>query len=95
MKKILNSNLFKGFRRSYLQAIYKVIESDRGYYCCNVKTWHKLFICWKDLKEVKENINSEFIWTEHRGNINLHCGHCWFENKTNRLGFLKECLSKF
>jgi hypothetical protein len=65
-------------------------------YCCYVISWHRLFICWKELKEVKENMNSNTLFNFIRKNVsNQHCGLPWFSNKENRLNFLKECLDKF
>lgn len=89
-----NMKRFKWFRRSYLKKIYKEIESENQWYCCAVYSWHKLFCCWKDLKEVKENCNSEYLYLELQGIKNIECTGPWFYYRHNRLAFLKECLDK-
>jgi len=90
MKKIINSKYFKRFRRSFLKVILHEIESDKERFCCHVITWYRAFICWKDLKEVQENLNSEHLWI----NKDYSCDSVWFFNKQQRISFLKECISK-
>ena len=85
---ILNSKYFTWFRKSFLTKILSDIESEKDSYCCNIETYHKLFICWKDLKEVEENMNSENLRTL----VNYNCTRVWFDTRLNRINFLKECL---
>lgn len=95
MERIINSNMFKWFRKSFLKTIHNRIEIDKSLFCCNVKSWHSWFICWKDLKEVQENLDSEYIHESLKGKDTiLDCGYVWFMSKQNRLAFLKECLNK-
>lgn len=81
----------KWFRKSFLKTIHSDILNNNYHYCCKVQTWHKLFICWKDLKEVKENMNSKQL----NGLSTYTCSFNWFDDKENRLEFLEECLKKF
>lgn len=95
MKKIINSKYFKWFRKNYLNRIYSDIILNKAKYCCVVYSWHSFFICWKDLKEVKDNMNSVFLRKEIRDNISFqNCVNSWFWHKTERINFLKECLNK-
>ncbi len=83
------------FRKSFLKRIYKQIKSGNEKYCCLVWSWHSVFICWKDLKEVQDNITSHYISERVRGNKdNQNCGNVWFYTKGARLGFLNECITK-
>ena len=90
MKKIINSKYFKRFRRSFLKTILHRIESHKDKFCCHIITWHRAFICWKDLKEVQENLNSKHLWL----NENYSCKNVWFITREERIAFLKECISK-
>lgn len=95
MKSIINHNNFisNAFRKSFLQTIYNEIEKDEKLYCCCVITWHKLFICWKNLKEVKNNMDSGYLRDVIiSGREEANCINGWFSCKSNRLGFLKECI---
>ena len=92
MKKIINSKYFKRFRKSFLKTILDKIENYEDKFCCHVFTWHRLFICWKDLKEVQENLNSEYIWKSTSDSYS--CNNVWFIGRENRMAFLKECISK-
>ena len=94
IKNFINSEKMKWFRKSFLNKIYNDISTDNERFCCHVNSWHKLFICWKDLKEVEENQKSNFI-KYYYNNSDLICGNVWFNNKTDRMDFLKECISKF
>ena len=83
------------FRKSFLKRIYKRIKSEKVDYCCLVWSWHSVFICWKDLKEVQDNITSHYISEHVRGNKdNRNCRNVWFYTKGDRLGFLNECITK-
>lgn len=96
LKKIINSSYFTWFRKSFLRKIYNEISIAKHAYCCNVITWHKLFICWKNLKEVKENMSSNTLILGIKEDKSLqHCGLSWFHQKKHRLEFLNECLEKF
>lgn len=92
--KINNMKRFKWFRRSYLKKIYKEIESERSRFCCLVFSWHRLFCCWEELKEVKENHNSFHLTDGMIYSDDFICSRSWFYHKHNRLAFLKECLDK-
>jgi hypothetical protein len=91
MKKFINSRSMKWFRRSFLNAIRSEILSGDEKFCCHVYTWHRLFISWKDLKEVKENLSSTFL---KQRLIVFNCREVWFESTQDRLEFLNECISK-
>lgn len=91
MKTLINSSLMKWFRKSFLTKIHSDILYNKKYYCCKVNSWHSFFICWKNLKEVKENMNSK----ELKEITEYSCNFSWFYNKVGRLEFLKECLMKF
>jgi len=93
MKRIINSDYMKWFRKRYLRYIYKQIRLGNEHFCCHVKCVYSLFICWKDLKEVKENMNSELISSLLKSN--LTCSRSWFRYRHERLEFLQECLNKF
>ncbi len=96
MKKIINSKFFKNLRKKYLQKIYDEISNDNKEFCCHVIIKLGMFICWKNLKEVKDNMNSLYLRYEIRTiKANQTCEKAWFENKEIRLLFLQECLDKF
>ena len=96
MKKIINSNLFTRFRKSYLKTIYKRIYQRKADFCCHVHSIHSCFIYWKELKEVKENMDSAYLLYHIRKNKKHQtCFLPWFAERNERLGFLKECLDKF
>lgn len=88
---IINSFLFERFRKSFLKRILKDITLNKTKFCCLVWSYHRIFICWKDLKEVKENMSSKYLIES----INYDCSEVWFWFKEDRISFLKECLSKF
>ena len=92
MKKFINSEKLKWFRQSLLEKIRKNVLEDKDRFCCNVRCWESVFICWKDLKEVEENLSSKYI--RDLQNWSLDCRHVWFDSKEDRLAFLKECISK-
>jgi len=94
IKNFINSESMKWFRKSFLNKIYNDILTDKKRFCCHVNSWHKLFICWKDLKEVEENQYSNFIKL-HYNPSDLICRNTWFYEKSDRIEFLKECISKF
>lgn len=96
MKRIINSDIMSWFRKSFLTKIRKEIFKHYGYgYCCHVNSWHKTFICWKDLKEVQENLDSEYIIDYIKKDKLFTCSNAWFRNPNDRLNFLDECLNKF
>lgn len=83
------------FRKSFLKRIYKQIKQEKAEFCCLVESWHKMFICWSELKEVEENFNSKYLYEYIRGNKEkMNCGNAWFFTKGNRLGFLNECITR-
>lgn len=97
MKTLINSDflLARMFRKSYLKKLHHVVTT-KVFYCCHVNTWHRLFICWKDLKEVKENMTSIYLKDHVRENIEeRHCANVWFSCMHNRKSFLEECLKNF
>ncbi len=81
----------KWFRRSFLNKLYEDISTYNASYCCNVKTWHLAFSCFKDLKEVQANMNSKYLMEVE---YNYDCKESWFDSRHNRLNFLKECIHK-
>lgn len=86
----------KWFRKSFLLKIQRDIIFGKKHHCCNVNTWHRLFICWKDLKEVKENMQSNYLKIVIKNNYAFHnCDYSWFYDKSDRLSFLQECVIKF
>ena len=85
----------KKFRESFIKAIYKRILFSKERFCCNVITWHRLFINFKDVKEVKENMNSKYLDPWPINNRNFTENTVWFSNRTDRLSFLAEVLAKF
>jgi hypothetical protein len=93
VKNLINSEYMKWFRLSFLKKIHNDILTGETRYCCLVSTWHKSFICWKDLKEVKENHYSKYI-RPYYSSWELTCSNVWFEGKEDRLNFLNECISK-
>jgi hypothetical protein len=95
MKRIINSDRMSWFRKSFLTKIRKEIFIKKYEYCCHVKSWHTIFICWKDLKEVKENLNSKYIKEYIKEDKYYTCSEIWFRTHNDRLNFLDECLAKF
>ena len=91
---LINSDKMTWFRKRFLKKIYRAILSNDAHFCCRVKTWESIFICWKDLKEVQENMNSEQLLKYYPGD-GYTCQYSWFWRKEYRLLFLEECLSKF
>lgn len=92
MKALINSRLFKPFRKSFLKKIRKEVTDNNSLvnFCCLVKSWHTIFICWKDLKEVKENMKSKYLVPPP-----YRCDLPWFQNRNDRISFIDECLLKF
>ena len=78
-----------------MKTIYRSIRHYKAHYCCHVLSIYRLFICWKNLKEVKENYDSVFIRDSIKESKNFNCEEHWFHSRRERLKFLKECLSKF
>lgn len=88
---IINSFLFDGFRKAFLEKILKSITLNKKKFCCCVWSYHRIFICWKDLKEVKKNMSSKYL----KKMDGYNCGKVWFCRKEDRISFLKECLNNF
>jgi hypothetical protein len=97
-KLIINTFLFTKYRKYILQKILSDITSGKHDFCCYVEFKGKSFICWKDLKEVRETLQTTKILIEWKTDYlinNPTCETVWFDNKEQRLAFLKECLNKF
>jgi len=92
----LDTKWTNNFRKSYLEEIHRQISSGKERVCCMVKCKQSVFICWKDLKEVQDNMDSEFlrIWIR-QDKREQNCSRVWFVYTSHRLEFLKECLDKF
>lgn len=95
MKKIINSPSFAWFRKAFLKKILKTIIKGKTGFCCLVTSWHSWFICWKDLKEVQENLHSEHIALRIKVGHRFNCNEVWFDEPSDRILFLQECLMKF
>lgn len=95
MKTLINSDMMSWFRKSFLTKIKKDILEGKNRYCCLVESWHTYFICWKDLKEVKENLDSEYIISFIKNYNLLNSSEVWFNTNRDRLDFLDQCLAKF
>lgn len=95
MKKIINSNQMKWFRKLFLEKIHSDIFYNKSFYCCLVSSIYGIFIHWNELKEVQNNLHSIYLneWmTSNKCNY-LNIEESWFEDKESRLNFLKECIS--
>lgn len=101
IKLIVNTSYFDGYRKYILEKIHSDISSDNVVFCCHVEFKWKKFICWKDLKEVREVLQTTSNLSGGESEMNRlmrtkpTCGYIWFDNKEQRLAFLKECLNKF
>ena len=85
----------KWFRNDFLNKIYNDISTDNERFCCHVNSWHKLFICWKDLKEVEENQKSNFIkYNEKLKNGELIKENTNHHTKAKNLGLPKPEISE-
>lgn len=95
MKKLINSKYGKSFRKSFLEKIHSNLSTGKSSFCCHVMSWHRLFICWKDLKEVKDNMLSGYLRESVKNNIGKqNCTEAWFWGPSDRIEFIKECLNK-
>jgi hypothetical protein len=100
INKFINSDYCIRFRRIYILSLMGYIKSgleinpDKNYYICLIKTRQSKWICWKDLKEVRENLNSEFIREPIRMSGRFTCDNSWFSSNSDRLSFLNQCLDK-
>jgi hypothetical protein len=93
IKKLINSKYGKNFRRKFLFTVYNKIYSEESYFCCQVRSWRRLFILFHELKEVKENMKSKFIGdTKWVQGLSFPQRNVWFESKQDRLNFLSECI---
>ena len=91
----INSKFGKNIRREKKKKILDSLERRSFGYCCNIRHGYNLLICWKNLKEVKENMNSIHLASEIRNNRKLqNCGYSWFDSRECRIAFIKECLNK-
>ena len=91
-KFIINTKYFNNFRKKFLLEILYNIKSNNCKFCCHVKTWRKFIICWKNIKEVKDNMDSKYLIKDLP---NYNCRYHWFFNKDHRILFLEECINKF
>jgi hypothetical protein len=97
IKKLINSSWFTGYRKYILEKILSDITNYNCGFCCHVNFRYQSFICWKDLKEVRETLQTTktiIAWKENLRN-NPNCGTVWFEDREQRIAFLEECLEKF
>jgi hypothetical protein len=96
-KGLINSSWFTDYRKYILEKILSDITNDNCDYCCHVRFKGQSFICWKDLKEVRETLQTTktiIAWKENLRN-NPNCGTVWFDDREQRIAFLEECLEKF
>lgn len=97
-RRIINSILFKNFRKRYLQNLLKQVEESRSVtptFLCNLRIKESKIICWMELKEVQNNLNSIYLLHHKMYLIKKGCQAVWFNNDSDRIKFLKECLQKF
>jgi hypothetical protein len=99
-KGLINSFWFTGYQKYILEKILSDITSDKHDFCCHVEFKGKDFICWKDLKEVRETLQTTKTIIASKENLrnNPNCGVVWlvwFEDREKRIAFLEECLEKF
>jgi hypothetical protein len=96
----------KYFRRLYYNKLIEYVESSEKtvesgektsvflcYYHYDNALSHLLLgrPCWRDMKEVIENNRSSYVVFHHRGNLN--CEGAMFNNNSDRIAFLKECIA--
>jgi hypothetical protein len=96
-KQLIHSFWFKGYRKYILETILSNITNNNYEFCCHVIFKGQSFICWKDLKEVQETLQTTktiITWKEYLRN-NPNCATVWFEGREQRIAFLEECLEKF
>jgi hypothetical protein len=96
-KGLINSFWFTGYRKYILEKILSDITSGKHDFCCHVEFKGKDFICWKDLKEVRETLQTTktlIEWKAYYLINNPTCKTVWFDNEYQRITFLKECLKK-
>lgn len=88
----------KWFRRLYILDLISKVEKKGGRYdedifLCLQYSIYSLFICWKELKEVQDNLDSEHIYSDIRCYELFNCDNVWFHSNRQRIAFLKECLN--
>ena len=101
MKILINSRYMKWFRKLFLQHLYNKLsihmeKYGRPMFLCEVKCIYGIFISWIELKEVRDNLDSNYILRSVKSfdefpNKNI----VWFDRNIDRLLFLEECLNKF
>lgn len=90
---MINTFLFKWYRKRCLQKTYNIIREGNYKYCCSIT--HSL-INFSEIKEVIENNKSVYLHSDMRGCYLPRLSNIgWFSSKTDRLKFLQECLNKF
>ena len=101
MKTFINSKYMKWFRRLFLQHLYNKLSIymetyNKPMFLCQVKCIYGIFISWMDLKEVRDNLDSNYILRSvKRFNTFPNKHIVWFNRNIDRLLFLEECLNKF
>lgn len=101
MKKFINSKYMKWFRWLFISYLYyklyfHVKKYNDHMFLCRVDCIYGKFISWMDLKEVRDNLDSEHIQNCAREDNTFPSKDLiWFEGNKNRLLFLEECLNKF
>lgn len=95
IKLYINSRFGKKIRKEILEKIHDSLEDRTNKFCCHVRHGYNLLICWKNLKEVKENMNSIQLDSEIRNDKKYQtCEHAWFSCRERRIAFIEECLNK-
>ena len=80
----------------YYKLYFHVKKYNDHMFLCHVDCIYEKFISWMDLKEVRDNLDSEHIHNSAREDNAFPCKDLiWFEGNKNRLLFLEECLNKF
>ena len=86
----------KWFRKLFLnyllKKVNKHINNNEHYFLCLNLSIYRLFICWKDLKEVQNNLNSKYIKNHIKESEVYYCSVVWFDSNIKRHLFLRECL---
>lgn len=97
MKKIINLELFKGFRRRYVECLLESLEENYSNTCsssyiCNLKTRLTFYIKWYEIKEIKEKLQTS-THVSLRHNVGMK-KRAWFLKDQHRVAFLEECLNE-
>jgi hypothetical protein len=57
-------------------------------------SYNNLYPCFKNLNEVKNNLNSDYISKYINTDRILNCTTIWFTTNDDRTKFIDECLTK-